>query len=153
MECPFCGSTQVMVTNSRPTISNSQVWRRRKCSKCKGLFTTHEIIDLSHLVVVKSSGKKEKYSRVKIYSGIYSSMFATSPSQRQKLAEKITGRVEKEILLLKNKEISSKRIAEIVLSILKKMSPGAFLAFLTYYKGIASQAQMKRELKKYLELT
>ena len=105
------------------------------------------------MVVVKSSGKKEKYSRVKVYSGVYSSMFATSPSQRQKLAEKITGRIEKEILLLKSKEITSEKIAEIVLNILKKMSPGAFLAFLTYYKGIESQAQMKKELRKYLELT
>ena len=98
MECPFCQSNQTSVSNSRPTMNNSQIWRRRKCLKCKELFTTHEIIDLSHLVVVKKNGNKEKYSRVKLYSGIYNATVSSRPTERQKLVEKITRKVEKEIL-------------------------------------------------------
>lgn len=151
MQCPFCSSSQIAVTNSRPTMEQSQVWRRRKCLDCNELFTTHEVIDLTHLVVIKSSGKKEKYSRVKLYSGIYNATVSSRPTERQKLVERITQSVEKQILHLKQKEIESKTIGEIVLTTLKKYSPGAFLAFLTYYKNITTEAQIKRELKKYLK--
>ena len=151
MHCPFCSSSQIAVTNSRPTMEQSQVWRRRKCLDCNELFTTHEVIDLTHLVVVKSSGKKEKYSRVKLYSGIYNATVSSRPTERQKLVERITQSVEKQILHLKQKEIESQTIGEIVLITLQKLSPGAFLAFLTYYKNITTKAQIKRELKNYLK--
>lgn len=131
-------------------MSNSQVWRRRKCLSCKEVFTTHEVVDLSHLIVVKKSGKKEKYSRVKLYSGIYNATVSSRPNERQKLVERITRKVELEILKLKSKVINSENIGEIVLNVLKTYSPGAFLAFLTYYKNITTQGQIKREIKKYL---
>ena len=151
MYCPYCGSSQIMVTNSRPTFSNSQVWRRRKCLSCKGLFTTHEAIDLSHLVVVKKSGKREKYSRVKLYAGIYNSTGSLkSRIEIQKLVQVITRKVEKEILLSKKRKISSEEIGEIVLMKLKTISPGAFLSFLVNHKNINNEKQMKKHLLKYL---
>ncbi len=150
MYCPFCGSTQIMVTNSRPTMGNSQIWRRRKCTKCNELFTTHETIDLSHLVVIKKSGKKEKYSRVKLYSGIYNATVSSRPVERQSLVEKITREVEKEILLLRKKEIRSEEIGDIILQVLKTYSPGALLSFLTYYKNITKTSQIRKELKTLL---
>ena len=151
MRCPFCSSSQIAVTNSRPTMENSQIWRRRKCLDCNELFTTHEVIDLTHLVIIKRSGKKEKYSRVKLYSGIYNATVSSRPTERQKLVERITRSVEKQILYLKKKEIDSKDIGEIVLNTLQKLSPGAFLAFLTYYKNITTKSQIKKELKHYLK--
>lgn len=151
MHCPYCGSSQLMVTNSRPTFSNSQVWRRRNCKSCKGLFTTHEVIDLSHLVVVKKSGEREKYSRVKLYAGIYNSTESLkSRIEIQKLVQLITRKVEKEILLSKKRKISSEEIGEIVLMKLKTISPGAFLSFLANYKNIKNERQMKKHLMKYL---
>ena len=116
--------------------------------RCDGLFTTHEIIDLSHLVVIKKSGKKEKYSRVKLYAGIYNATVSSRPTERQRLVEKITREVEKEILLLRKKEIESAEIGEIVLQTLEVFSPGAFLSYLTYYKNITKQSQIRKELKK-----
>lgn len=151
MHCPYCDSSQVMVTNSRPTFSNSQIWRRRKCLVCNGLFTTHEVIDLSHLVVIKKSGKREKYSRVKLYAGIYNSTGSLkSRIEIQKVVQVITRKVEMEILLLKKRKIASEEIGEIVLKKLKMISPGAFLGFLTNFKNIKNERQMKKHLKKYL---
>lgn len=150
MECPFCGSREIFITNSRPTKGNTQVWRRRRCQKCENNFTTHEIIDLSHLVVAKKSGKKEKYSRVKLYSGIYNATVSSRPTERQRLVEGITQKVEQEILLLHKKCVGSAEIGNIVFNTMYRMSPGAFLAYLTYNKNINSQEKLKRELKKYL---
>lgn len=151
MHCPFCGSTQIMVTNSRPTIGNSQIWRRRKCSTCGGIFTTYERINLSHLVVVKKSGRREKFRHAKLYSGIYHSSIDKKNFDRGEMSEfseGITSQVEQEIIKRKKKEIKSTEITEIVLKILRKKAPEVFLRFLAYREG-EDRKKMKQLMKKY----
>jgi len=146
MECPFCHKEQTIVKNSRSTRGNSQIWRRRFCLNCREIFTTHEIIDLSHLVVIKKSGKKERFSRMKLYSGIYHSSNASKIPQRELFVDTITREVEKEILFLKKKEIKSSEIASIVLKTLRQRHTATFLRFLTYCKNINSELQLRKEL-------
>ncbi len=150
MECPYCHYLQTEVYNSRPTLRETQIWRRRKCLKCLEIFTTHEIVDLSHLVVIKKSGKAEVFSRSKLYSGIYGATIGSKTVDREKTVEKITREVEREILFLKKKRVTSSEVADIVLNKLKKIHSGTFLRFLAYCKGIANENQMKRELSKYV---
>lgn len=128
----------------------TQVWRRRKCNKCGHVFTTHEMIDLSHLIVIKKNGEKERYSRFKLYSGIYSAAVSSRPNERREMVGKVVRKIERELLLLSQKEINSKTIGEIALQTLKKTSPGAFLGFLTYHKNIENEQQIRREIKNYL---
>jgi transcriptional repressor NrdR len=149
MYCPYCYHPETDVTNSRVTKSNTQVWRRRKCLKCKSIFTTHEIIDLSHIVVIKKSGKTQSFSRIKLYSGIYGSTIGSKTPHREYLVDKITREVEKDILFLKKKRVSSSQISDIVLYKLRKMHPTSFMRFLSYSKDISSEDQMKKEFKKY----
>ncbi len=148
MECPYCHKSLTDVTNSRPTRHASQIWRRRKCTNCGETFTTHEIIDLSHLIVLKKSGKSEMYSRMKLYSGVYSAISSRLPN-RQKLVEKVTQEVERQVLSFKNKRINSQEIADLVLKSLKKTSTPSFLKFLAYCKDIKNESQMLEELNKY----
>ncbi len=150
MECPYCHRAATEVTNSRATRGKAQIWRRRRCLNCKATFTTHEVIDLSHLVVIKKSGKPEMFSRVKLYSGIYGATIGSKTPHRELVVEKITREVEKEILFLKKKKITSAEIADIVLRRLRQGHTGTFLRFLAYCKDITSEAQAKRELAKYL---
>lgn len=150
MECPYCQSAQVIVSNSRSSKSNSQIWRRRKCLSCHEVFTTHEIIDLSHVVILKKSGIGEMFSRMKLYSGIFYASQASKIAKREMVIDSITRGIEKDILSLRSKKIQSGELADIVLSNLKKKHIPTFLRFLTYCKDIRTEAQMKRELKKYL---
>lgn len=150
MECPYCHALQTEVTNSRPTLKETQIWRRRKCLNCGEVFTTHEIVDLSHLVVIKKSGRSEVYSHSKLYSGIYGATIGSKTPDREKVVEKITREVERELLFLKRKRIMSMEIADIVLRKLKKSHSATFLRFLAYCKAITNESQMKRELTKYL---
>jgi transcriptional repressor NrdR len=137
------------VTNSRSTKGNSQIWRRRKCLSCSSLFTTHEIIDLSHLFVIKKSGNVERYNRIKLYSGIYGATVGSKVANREFLVDKITRETEKDLLGLKKKVIKSTEIADIVLNILRKFHTATFLRFLARNKNIETEAQMKREFSKY----
>ena len=66
------------------------------------------------------------------------------------VVEKITREVEREIMFLKKKRITSDEIADIVLAKLQKAQTATFLRFLAYTKDIANETQMKRELKKYV---
>src|SRR3989338_627899 len=120
MECPYCHALQTEVTNSRPTLSETQIWRRRKCLKCLEVFTTHEMVDLSHLVVIKKSGKSEVFNRSKLYSGIYGATIGSKTPDRERTVEKITREVERELLFLKRKRIISIDISDIFLNKLRK---------------------------------
>jgi len=136
MICPLCGSDQLTVTNSRSTKGDTQIWRRRNCLKCGFVFTTHEMIDLSHLIVIKRSGRKVKFSRAKLYSGIYHAVVGAKKIDRGdagELAEKIMGEIEKIIIKLKKKKIGTKEIKKIVLDYLKNRYRGHYLRYLAYF--------------------
>ncbi len=42
MICIYCGNLTTEVVNSRPRTQSSGVWRRRRCTACKQIFTTDE---------------------------------------------------------------------------------------------------------------
>jgi transcriptional repressor NrdR len=150
MECPFCHKPVTAVTNSRPSRGNAQIWRRRRCLSCKEIFTTHELIDLSHILVIKKSGNTERFSRMKLYSGIF---YASQPSKipsRELFIDSITRAIEKDILSEKKKKVTSDEVASIVLAHLRKKHTPTFLRFLTNCKDITNEAQLKRELGKYI---
>ncbi len=138
MECPYCHKPVTVVTNSRPTKENAQIWRRRRCVNCKAVFTTHEVIDLSHLVVIKKSGQPEMYNHMKLYTGIYRATISKT-NNRAKKVDRTTLEVERELLFLKRKRINSEDIGDIVLNKLKKVDTGMFLRFLAYSKDITSE--------------
>ncbi len=149
MECPYCHHAVTIVTNSRPTRGNSQIWRRRRCLHCKTLFTTHEAIDLSHLVVLKKSHQPERYNHMKLYTGLYRATVSKTLNRAKKV-DRVTREVESEILYLKKKRVSSEEIGDIVLNKLKKVDTGMFLRYLAYFKDITNEYEMDKELKKYL---
>src|SRR4051812_5090176 len=112
MKCPYCRSETTEVYNSRPTRFGSQIWRRRRCLGCHESFTTYEMIDLGFLKVVKKGGKKQRYSRAKLYSGIYGA-FLSIP-HKETTVDQVTDTIEAKILDTKKREITSSDIARIV---------------------------------------
>ena len=150
MNCPYCGGNQVRVVNSRPTGRDTQIWRRRSCSFCGEFFTTYEKINLSQLVVIKRSGEKQRFNRAKLFSGIYHSAIYKKDADRGDmsiLADELTEQVEKSILLLKKKEIETRKIKEIAYIVLSKKEPDIFLRFVAYRDGM-NRKEMKRVLEK-----
>lgn len=107
------------------------------------------MVDLSHLMVLKKTGKIQKFNKMKLYSGIYGATIGSKTPNREYLVDKITREVEIEILALKRKIINSTEIADIVLSKLKQLHTATFLRFLAYCKDITNEAQMKKEFTKY----
>ena len=70
MKCPYCGSDNTKVIDSRSYSDGNSIKRRRECEECQKRFTTHEkVVDLT-LFVIKKNGEKQLYSREKVYNGI-----------------------------------------------------------------------------------
>jgi transcriptional repressor NrdR len=70
MKCPFCGFINDKVVDSRESKEGELIRRRRECMKCEKRFTTYERIDEIPYMVVKKDGRREKFERQKILSGL-----------------------------------------------------------------------------------
>ena len=49
MRCPYCGSENSRVVDSRPAEDNNAIRRRRQCDECGKRFTTYEKIETEPL--------------------------------------------------------------------------------------------------------
>jgi len=147
MKCPYCRHETTSVINTRGTTHDTQIWRRRRCTHCQAIFTTYERPDLGHIKVRKKSGQKERYSRAKLFAGIYNSHL--SSPDKETAVDQLTSRIESLILDLQKKEIDSKELASLVLHELARSSPVAFARFLAYNTNPKSIAEIKRQINKY----
>lgn len=74
MVCIYCSSS-TGVTNSRLQKKTNQVWRRRQCTSCGSIFTTHENVDLYTAIMVSGADKSlDHFSRDKLFISIYDSL-------------------------------------------------------------------------------
>ena len=70
MRCPYCGSPDTQVKDSRPAEDQVAIRRRRVCPDCGGRFTTFERVQLRDLTVVKRSGRRVPFERDKLVRSI-----------------------------------------------------------------------------------
>lgn len=64
MKCPFCGSEESTVQETRST--EDALRRRRTCTSCKQRFTTYERLGSPGLRVIKRDGSKEDFDGDKL---------------------------------------------------------------------------------------
>src|SRR5690348_7680866 len=70
MNCPFCGSTETRVLESRVADGRSAIRRRRECLSCLDRFTTFERVEEAPLWVVKRDGMRQPFERAKLLRGL-----------------------------------------------------------------------------------
>lgn len=66
MLCPYCGSEELKVIDSRDSKDGENIKRRRECLSCSKRFSTIEKIIKLDLEVQKSSGEIEEFNIQKI---------------------------------------------------------------------------------------
>ena len=113
MKCPYCGSEDTRVSDSRPVEENNSIRRRRVCDACKRRFTTYEKIETIPMVVIKKDNNREPYDRSKIEGGILRACHKRPVSVNQ--IKRVVDEIEKEIFDREEKEISSSEIGELVI--------------------------------------
>jgi transcriptional repressor NrdR len=142
MKCPFCGSNNSQVKDSRDTVDENAIRRRRECPDCGGRFTTYERIQLQDLTVVKKNGERVPFDRDKLLRSISLavSKCGLSTIEVERLVEEIRRELENSGVL----EISSQLIGEKVMDKLVSINKVAYIRFASVYKDF-------REVKDFEE--
>lgn len=148
MKCPFCGTTEDKVIDSRSSNDDKSVRRRRECEKCKKRFTTYEYVEEIPLMVIKKDGRREPFDRNKIISGIRKAC-EKRPVSTDKI-ETLADKIEKELQKNFEKEVKAQAIGEVVMEYLHKMDQVAYVRFASVYRQFKDVNQFMRELKDIL---
>ena len=133
MRCPFCGSDNSQVKDSRPSDENSSIRRRRVCSDCGGRFTTFERVQLRDLVVIKKSGRRAPFDRDKLMRSIQHAIRKrpVEPDRIERMVNGIVRRLESS----GETEIPSSTIGELVMQGLGNLDAVAYVRFASVYKN------------------
>ena len=133
MRCPFCGSTETQVKDSRPTEDNAAIRRRRLCSACAGRFTTYERVQLRDLVVRKTSGRREDFDRDKLERSVKIAL-RKRPIEPDRVNMMISGIVRR-LEQTGDADVPSAKIGEQVMEALARIDTVAFVRFASVYKN------------------
>lgn len=142
MKCPFCGKSDTQVKDSRDTVDESAVRRRRECVECGARFTTFERVQLQELTVIKKNGERVPFDREKLIRSVSLavSKCGISTFEVEKLVEDIKRELEGGTVF----EIGSRDIGEKVMDRLIKINKVAYIRFASVYKDF-------REVKDFEE--
>jgi transcriptional repressor NrdR len=143
MNCPYCGSKNLRVTNKRD--SPEGIRRRRECIKCKKRFTTYEKPVKEELCIIKKDKRREKFNREKLEEGIKKA-FEKRPISKEKV-EKMINLIEEQIRRRGSREIESSKIGELVMKKIKKLDNVAYIRFASVYRDFQDIKDFKKELR------
>ncbi len=129
MKCPYCGTSETDVVETRDTEGATR--RRRGCKECGKRFTTYERVENIDLIVIKKDGRREKFDREKLRRGLIKST-EKRPISIETIDE-ILGEIEQELRSKDTTEISSKTIGNIVLRKFKRLDKVAYIRFASVY--------------------
>lgn len=148
MFCIFCKHTDTEVIETRMSEDGASIRRRRQCPKCQKRFTTYERMEELPILVIKRDGKRERFSREKLRSGILKACEKTTVTADQ--VEKVVSDVEAELKQLDTTEVDSHKIGNLVAKHLKKIDKIAYIRFASVFRRFVDVEDFEKELKKLL---
>ncbi len=137
------------MVDSRTTKEGNSIRRRRKCERCAHRFTTYERVEVSWPLIVKKDGTRVNYLRDKISVGIKKALEKRPVSAEDQ--EAIVDRVERYILDVGDKEISTKAIGEKLMEELRDVDEVAYVRFASVYRSFGTLKDFEAELEKLEE--
>lgn len=149
MMCPFCGHLQDRVVDSREAKEGDVIRRRRQCLACDRRFTTYERIDEIPYMVVKKDGRREKFDRQKVLSGLLKAC-EKRPVAMAKLSE-IVNDVEAKLAENPEREISTIEIGEMLMERLGALDKIAYVRFASVYRDFQDVEAFLNELKSLMK--
>jgi transcriptional repressor NrdR len=132
MRCPYCGSLDTQVKDSRPSDDHSSIRRRRVCHDCGGRFTTFERVQLRELLVVKRSGKRSPFDRDKLQRSVEIAL-RKRPVEPERVERMVSG-IVRQLESSGEQEVPSSTIGALIMAGLKNLDGVAYVRFASVYK-------------------
>ena len=145
MKCPFCNHIEDKVVDSRESREGDAIRRRRQCLGCERRFTTYERIDEVPYMVIKKDGRREKFDRQKVLSGLLKAC-EKRPISMGRLAEMVD-QVEAKVTDSADREISTIEIGELLMDALRDLDKIAYVRFASVYRDFQDEQAFFNELK------
>ncbi len=150
MRCPYCGSEEDHVVDSRPTQEGKAIRRRRECLQCGRRFTTFERYEERPLMVIKKDGRREPFDRNKVLQGMVIACRKRPISME--VLEKAVDEIEQEIHNRAETEISSVEIGRMVMQKLLEIDSVAYVRFASVYEEFQDPQQFNRVVQMLMRM-
>jgi transcriptional repressor NrdR len=145
MKCPYCGSDQNRVVDSRD--AGDAIRRRRECEACGERFTTYERVDAVRMHVVKRDGRRERFDRDKLLRGLERAVAAgkrpVEPEELEAIADRIAAAARRH-----GGEVPAEWIGDLSLAGLARVDRVSALLFASVYRSIDDLAAFEAELRR-----
>ena len=145
MKCPFCDHLEDKVIDSRESREGEAIRRRRQCLGCEKRFTTYERIDEVPYMVIKKDGRREKFDRQKVLSGLLKAC-EKRPISMARLSD-LVNQVEAKVTDSPDREISTTEIGELLMESLREFDKIAYVRFASVYRDFQDEQAFLNELK------
>jgi transcriptional repressor NrdR len=145
MKCPFCNHLHDKVVDSRETREGDTIRRRRECLECQRRFTTYERIDEVPYMVIKKDGRREKFDRQKVLTGLLKAC-EKRPVSMARLADMVN-LVESKVSDSPDREISTIEVGEFLMDNLRELDKIAYVRFASVYRDFQDEQAFFNELK------
>lgn len=132
MKCPYCGSEDTQVKDSRPTEDSAAIRRRRECPSCDARFTTFERVQLRELVVIKADGRREPFAREKLVRSL--KLALQKRPVNDETIDRSANDIIRELERAGDSDITTKQIGEKAMNALARLDPIAFVRYASVYK-------------------
>jgi transcriptional repressor NrdR len=148
VKCPYCGSDELMVLETRDSKENT-VRRRRGCATCGKRFTTYEYIEKIPLMVRKKDGSLESFQVDKIIRGLQKACEKRCKTLDQ--IREIAEQVRQDLIIRGREEVSSREIGELVMKHLKEIDRVAYVRFASVYREFGEVDEFHEVIKEVKE--
>ena len=148
MKCPFCGKLDNKVIDSRLTKDGDVIRRRRACIICGRRFTTYEHIEEIPIMIIKKDGRREVFSRKKVYTGMKKACEKRDISIN--VIEEFVDELARDLKEAGKKEIPSRAIGEKMMTKLQEIDEVAYVRFASVYREFKDVNDFVAELKSLL---
>ncbi len=152
MRCPYCGSFDDKVLESRTMANGESIRRRRECVSCGYRFTSYEHIEEKPFMVVKRDNRRQPFDRAKLEKGIERALEKRPLSTAAK--ENILNEIE-DLAIMKGKttrEITTSQLGDLVLEKLLAVDKVAYIRFASVYRHFENLDEFITEVNRSLSV-
>jgi len=145
MKCPFCGSADTQVVDSRVSEPGDSIRRRRRCVACQKRSTTYETVELRLPQVVKTNGDRSDFDVDKIRVGFQRALHKRPVPTG--FVDAAINRIVQQVLSLGEREVPSRQIGEMVMRELHALDKVAYIRFASVYRSFSDVSDFRDALR------
>ena len=144
MHCPFCGTDDTKVIDSRLVSDGEAVRRRRECRNCGERWTTFETAELVMPRVVKRDGSREPFDESKLRRGLQTALEKRPVPVED--VEALINRVKHNIRVTGEREVAAELLGQEVMGELRQLDAVAYVRFASVYLNFEDVSEFQSEI-------